>query len=70
MNEDERRQIEADATAKAFKDANLEHRLKSVEDAISSIEGAVKWFFRALWGGVAYLLTQVAQWLLGGGWPK
>lgn len=56
--------------AKAFQDANLESRLKALEDGMSSIESAIKWFFRAIWGGVVYLLTQVAQWLFSGGWPK
>lgn len=66
MTDDEKEKIRAEA----FREANLEGRLKSVEEAIAGIEGAVKWFFRALWGGVAYLLTQVAQWFLGGEWPK
>jgi hypothetical protein len=66
MTDDEREKIRADA----LKEANLESRLKSVEDALSNIEGAVKWFFRALWGGIAYLLTQVASVLFNGGWPK
>ncbi len=66
MNDEEREKIRAEA----FKEANLEGRLKSVEEAIAAIETAVKWCFRALWGGVAYLLTQVAQWLFSGGWPK
>lgn len=56
--------------AKAFQDANLENRLKALEDGMSSIEKAIKWFFRAIWGGVVYLLTQVAQMLFSGGWPK
>ena len=66
MNDEEREKIRAEA----FKEANLEGRLKSVEEAIAAIETAVKWCFRALWGGVAYLLTRVAQWLFSGGWPK
>ena len=66
MNDEEREKIRAEA----FKEANLEGRRKSVEEAIAAIETAVKWFFSALWGGVAYLLTQVAQWLFSGGWPK
>lgn len=66
MTDEEREKIRAEA----FKEANLERRLKAVEEAIAAIEAAVKWFFRALWGGVAYLLTQVAQWIFSGWWPK
>ena len=66
MTDEEREKIRAEA----FKEANLEGRLKAVEESIAAIEAAVKWFFRALWGGVAYLLTQVAQWIFSGGWPK
>lgn len=66
MNDDEREKIRAEV----LKEANLENRLKAVEEALSGIQGAVKWFIRAIWGGVAYLLTQVAQLLFSGGWPK
>ncbi len=66
MTDDEREKIRADA----FKEANLESRLRLVEEGLSNIEGAVKWFFRALWGGVAYILTQIASMLFNGGWPK
>ena len=70
MTDEERRKIEADATAKAFKDANLEHRLKAVEDGFDEIRSAFKWFLRAIYGAIVYVLTQIAQWLFSGGWPK
>lgn len=66
MIDEEREKIRAEA----FKEANLETRLKAVEDGFEDVRTAIKWFFRAIWGGVAYLLTQVAQWLFSGGWPK
>ena len=66
MTDEERDRIKAEA----FKEANLEQRLKSVEDSIGGIERAVTWFFRAIWGGVAYLLTQIASFLFSNGWPK
>lgn len=66
MTEEEKDRIKAEA----FKEANLEQRLKAMEDAMGNIEGAVKWFFRAIWGGVAYLLTQIASFLFSSGWPK
>ena len=66
MNDEEREKIRAEA----FKEANLEGRLKSVEEAIAAIETAVKWFFRALWGGIAYLVTQIVSFLFSNGWPK
>lgn len=66
MTDDEREKIRAEA----FKEANMEERLKALEEGFSDIRGAVTWFFRALWGGVAYILTQIAQWVFSGGWPK
>lgn len=66
MTDDEERAIRD----KVLKEANLESRLKAVEDSLTGIENAVKWFFRAIWGGVAYLLTQVAAVFFNGGWPK
>lgn len=66
MTDEEREKIRAET----LKEANLESRLKAVEEAIDDIERAVKWFFRALWGGIVYLLTQVAAILFNGGWPK
>jgi hypothetical protein len=66
MTDDEREKIRAEA----FKEASLEERLKALEEGFSDILGGVKWFVRAVWGGVAYILTQIAQWLFSGGWPK
>lgn len=70
MTDDEKARIEKAATEKALKEAQWESRIKDLEDSMQNIENAVKWFFRALWGGVAYIFTQIASVLLSGGWPK
>lgn len=74
MTDDEKARIEKAATEKALKEAQWESRIKDLEDSMENIENAVKdavkWFFRALWGGVAYIFTQIASVLLSGGWPK
>ena len=70
MTNEEKDRIEKAARDKAFQEANLENRLKAVEEAVDSFQGALKWFFRAIWGGIAYLLTQVASGFSSGWWPK
>lgn len=66
MTDEEREKIRAEA----FKEANLETRLKAVEDGFEEIRSAFKWFLRAIYGAIAYIATQIGQWLFSGGWPK
>ena len=66
MNEEEKSRIKAEA----FKEANIDQRIKALEDGFNEFRGALKWFFRALWGGIAYLVTQIVSFLFSNGWPK
>jgi hypothetical protein len=63
MTDDERRRIEAEART----DAEWENRVKTLETDVKSIKAALIWGTRAIWGGAAYLLMKLFDFLANGG---
>ena len=63
MDEEERKRIEAAATEKA----DLANRVKFLEGEVVKLQAAIAWGTRAIWGGVAYLITQLWTFISQGG---
>ena len=63
MTDDERARIAAEAKA----DANLTHRLTTLESDVSGIKSTMTWGIRAIWAAAVYLATQLWDFIASGG---
>ncbi|MDZ7905178.1 MAG: hypothetical protein U5N55_04945 [Cypionkella sp.] len=63
MTDEERERIKRETKA----DAELENRVKNLETDLGEVKGAMIWGIRAIWGAVAYLASQVWDFVANGG---
>ena len=63
MDDDERDRI----VKKAREEAGIENRLRNAEDEIKEIRVMMTWVVRGIWGGAAYLATELVKFILQGG---
>ena len=63
MDDNERDRI----IKKAREDAGLENRVHNLEGELQEIRVMVTWVVRGIWGGAAYLVTELVKFILQGG---